>query len=690
MTLSARHFPPLPCLIKKPSPLWFALALAIPNWALADMGQTEEDLYFTDVPTVFSASRLAQPMSETPGFVTLIDREMIKASGAREIADLMRLVPGFQVTSRNFGTAARVTYHGLSTDDYSPRLQVLIDGRSQYSPLFRGGVNWDLIPVAIEDIERIEVVRGSNVAAYGTNAFMGVVNIITLDASQAQGTTIAAASGTRGIHDEYLRFGGKVNDATFRITYQQQADDGIVGSGGQLNWPNGQNKRFFDFRSDIPLTIDDEIQIGFGKLEGKMQVGRIDNPPDNTDPLRTLTASTEYAQVSWRRALGSGDELNVRLHSTEDRLVDRFTNNLTNTFNGHTEGQPNDTLDYGGIAERRELELAHTVQANAATRIVWGAGTRTETVTSAYNFYAGSASRNVNRAFSHLEWRPSSAWLINLGGSSDTDTDTGHHFSPRASVSYHLNEAHTLRAGITRSYRLPSLYEYSGYQYYGATGVTPGQQTNFIADGKVQAEELLSREIGYFGEFKAWHASLDIRAFDERIPNLIQIVKKSTTDPSPDYATNAIDVHITGVEYQVRWEPQESTRITFGQTVSQILAEQISFQTGYDAGEITKISQQTEASMPRTSSNLMLMQKLPQALQLSIMVAQQDDIRWTRNSNTLIGYTRVDWRLAKPFKVGTKRGEVAYVVQCESGDHKELIPDSTVGNRQWLTLRLDL
>ena len=85
----------------------------------------------------------------------------------------------------------------------------------------------------------------------------------------------------------------------------------------------------------------------------------------------------------------------------------------------------------------------------------------------------------------------------------------------------------------------------------------------------------------------------------------------------------------------------------------------------------------------------MLMQKLPSDLDLSIMVSQQDGMSWTPNT-PITGYTRVDWRLAKPFQVGSKHGEVAYVVQSEQGDHLELNKTSITGNRQWLTLRLDL
>ena len=121
---------------------------------------SEED-FLGEVPVVLSATRLEQPEWEVPSAVTVIDREMIRASGVRDVADLFRLVPGMQV-GYQYGHRPVVTYHGLS-DQGSRRMQVLIDGRSIYSPFF-GGVFWVDQPLAIEDIERIEVIRSPNSA----------------------------------------------------------------------------------------------------------------------------------------------------------------------------------------------------------------------------------------------------------------------------------------------------------------------------------------------------------------------------------------------------------------------------------------------------------------------------------------------------------------------------------------------
>ena len=174
-------------------------------------GEASERDFLDELPVVLSASRLVQPLADAPGAVTIIGRDLIKASGAREIVDLFRLVPGFQV-GMAYGSAPVVAYHGLA-DEYSRHMQVLVDGRSVYSPYFLGSITWNSLRLSLDDIERIEVLRGSNSAAYGANAFMGVINIVTRHPSQSQGAYLSATQGNQGIGDQVLRSpGGNLSD----------------------------------------------------------------------------------------------------------------------------------------------------------------------------------------------------------------------------------------------------------------------------------------------------------------------------------------------------------------------------------------------------------------------------------------------------------------------------------------------
>ncbi|MEI8169567.1 MAG: Plug domain-containing protein, partial [Rhodoferax sp.] len=137
----------------------FICILGWTGLASAQLPETvSEKDFLSDMPIVLSVSRLPQRLDETPGAVTILDRDMIRLSGARDVADLLRLVPGFQTSTTFENVAPMASYHG-GFGGYSNRVQVLVDGRSAYSPYFIGSIETGMQTVALQDIERIEVLR---------------------------------------------------------------------------------------------------------------------------------------------------------------------------------------------------------------------------------------------------------------------------------------------------------------------------------------------------------------------------------------------------------------------------------------------------------------------------------------------------------------------------------------------------
>ena len=154
------------------------------------------------IPTVISATRLSQSILDTPASMTVIDRAMIRALGARELPDILRLVPGM-VVGRESGSEAFVGYHGTSADG-ARRMQVLVDGRSIYEAAL-ARIDWIGLPLDVEDIERIEVVRGPNSATYGANSFFAVVNIITRNVQEVPNAELLLRAGDDTIRDGFAR-----------------------------------------------------------------------------------------------------------------------------------------------------------------------------------------------------------------------------------------------------------------------------------------------------------------------------------------------------------------------------------------------------------------------------------------------------------------------------------------------------
>ena len=141
---------------------------------------------------VTSVARKAEPLGQTAAAVTVITSEDIRRTGVTSIAEALRLVPGMQVARINASTWA-ISARGFSSQ-LSDKMLVLMDGRTVYSPVF-AGVFWELQDLVLDDIERIEVVRGPGATLWGTNAVNGIVNIITKSSHQTSSTTIVATGG---------------------------------------------------------------------------------------------------------------------------------------------------------------------------------------------------------------------------------------------------------------------------------------------------------------------------------------------------------------------------------------------------------------------------------------------------------------------------------------------------------------
>jgi iron complex outermembrane receptor protein len=694
---------------------------------LSQAALAEDDLYFGELPIVASVSRLPQRLSEAPGSVTVIDREMIRASGFRTVEDLLRLVPGFQVSSHNQDPAL-VAYHGLTggmnTEEYTPRVQVLIDGRSQYSPLFKSGVNWNLLPVVLENIERIEVTRGSNTVTYGSNAALGVINIITQDTSQTKGWLVSANRGVNQVRDETLRWGGKVGEADVRFTAHQVGDNGVQQAKYGASWYPGADSRrseVFDLKADLALSARDELQFSLSQAGDKSQIGRSNG--DLKYPLWYLTTSSTALGLQWRRIESANEEFKLRYNYTQDRSSGSYVERSTfssYSSNGTQNAIGFNLIDAGGSSQVHELEFEHIKPLAEQTRLVWGMSGKSIALSSLLQFSSTQwLHRTVYRTFGNVEHRPSQDWLFNLGASLEQDSLSGLQFDPRLSASYHLNADNTLRAVASRAHRTPSLYEYMGrIEKFGVDPITSLTIKNleYLGQG-VTPERIDTLEFGYLGEWKALRASLDVRAFREHVPNRIQIVPMALPASSPDDhdgfngrngigsvsntlypngradgAVNFENVVIRGYEYQARWQPFESTRLIYSNSFVTITADPYNVGVVADSlGDNTdKISRQTRESAPVRAQSAMLIQRLPYDVQASVMYFQSGPLRWRRNAPAMNDATeRFDWRLAKSFRIGSSRAELAYTVQMANESQQGRQVYRLADKINWLSLRLE-
>lgn len=627
---------------------------------------SEKD-FFEDMPVVLSVSRLPQRLDETPGAVTVLDRDFIRRTGARDVADLLRLVPGFQTSTSFEPDAPQASYHG-AFGNYSARIQVLVDGRSVYSTYFFGSVAPGLMSVALEDIERIEVLRGSNSAAYGARAMLGVINIVTRHTLDTLGMQAKVTGGENGVRDAQTALGWATDKASYRLSMDTRADDGLAGSFGH-NFVRRAN-----FRSDWRLSLTDDVQFRVGTMDidsGRGFEGNVANPQHD----RFYESS--FAQLDWRRTLGADEDLALTLARTQETYRDSAPYSLLPLgVNGSI------NLDVSGTTRNDSVTLQHTFRSGAGLRVVWGGEWRREQIASlpVYNT-STTLVTDFHRLFANAEWRMAPHLLLNVGLMAEHSSDSGSSYAPRLMLNWHVSPGHTLRAGSSKAYRPPSQLEKRGDIRYAYNGRL--LQVNTLARGDIAPENILVHEIGYLGDFPQWDASIDVRAFQERLGGLVrrqQYTLPAGTSLLPsnpwDYY-NAEDLSIEGFEYQLKWRPWQGAYVGFNQAYTKI-----SFLR-------PTIDPNTAFVVPDVASTLFFTQKLPGGLEATLTHQDSGAVSLQGSGRNIQSMTRTDLRLSKTLQWGNKRGELALVVQNLGVPYLDFDRTFSFQRRAFVTLRLD-
>lgn len=641
----------------------------------AAAAELSEQDYFSELPTVLTVSRLAQPLDDTPGAVTIIDRATIRRSGARELADVLRLVPGYLVGGFN-GANPGVAYHA-PIDELGARNLVLIDGRSAYSTYYQGSTHRGMMGVLLEDIERIEVLRGSNSAAYGANAMFGVINVITRNTADTQGVEASVTAGAGGINDNHARIGWGNEQASFRLSTGRRGDSGY----GNAN--DDKLVSQLHFRGDLRPAVDQELMVSAGVAQTAAGDGFPLGSTNNQwggNPLRTTYFRDAYLHGQWRKQLSDVDEVKLTANFTEETHRDAFPYAL----------DPSVLISSSGRGRRVNLELQHQVGVRPGLRAVWGAGYKYEEALSAALYAKDDAvSFHEERLFGNLEWQPHPLWLINAGGFLGKNSWTGTYFAPRLMANLHVLPDHTLRAGVTESARMPTLFERAADVRYIFSRAAPFPYSLFsspanpyryyAARGNVGMEKLLSREVGYFGNFRDRRLTLDVRGYIENMDDRIDRDTYSIPpNPRVNDFINAWAFKVRGIEYQLRWKPFETTEIWLNQSFQRLIWDSSARQVG-------------DHLPPSHATTIALFQKLPLELDLSVMFHAMGAMTWRNAVEQLPGRHRVDVRLARPFRIGSTRAEAALTVQAANGGYPEflLTENFKFERRAYGTLRLE-
>lgn len=608
------------------------LVSAFAPQAFAASEYPSEQAYFQDFPVVLSASRLTQPLSEAPNAMTVIDRGMIAASGFRTIAELFRLVPGMYV-GYDSGHLPFVSYHG-TTDQYARRMQVLVDGRTVFLPPL-GGVDWLDIPLHMDDIERIEVIRGPAAASYGANSLQGVISIITRDAASREGAAVTLTGGNGGIADASAHLGVHGDNLDYRLTLSNRVDDGY-----DLRVLNdGSETRQINLRGNYRFNTRDNLDFQLGYSDGTRGAG---NLLRLTELFRDVRTSSDFQQFDWSRALSDGGELKLKYYHISRSYMDNSSQAIDkDEFQAH----------------RHELGLQHTILMGDSNRLVWGGTARYDTAASTMLFKQPQ-SLQLLQVFAHDELRINHSLLVNLGAMFEDDGMGHQNLSPRASLNYHVTPDHTLRASASVAYRSPVMVEQSANTSYTVS-------RPFRSVGNLSPEKVSSREIGYLGEFRELGISVDARVYQDHVSDYIFLDPQPTAPLSFSFS-NLYGAKFQGIEGTLKYRWSEQGHLVFNyshQRASCAISGTMTMPAFMPL--LQTYVDQCPFLVPPDSGSILLTEQLTPNLQVSAGYYHQEkvqvlDAQWPQNL-----MRRLDLRVAYAFgRQGVPGGgEVALAVQ---------------------------
>ncbi len=542
--------------------LTLAVALAGPGPMAAELPEATdislEDLLKVEVT---SASRKAQRLNDVAAAVFVVSREDIDRSGATSIPEVLRMVPGVEV-ARLANNRWAVSVRGFN-NRFANKLLVLMDGRSIYSPIF-SGVLWENEDTLLEDIDRIEVIRGPGAAMWGANAVNGVINIITRRARDTQGNLLVAGAGTEDRAFAAFRHGGATDDGHYRVWGKAFRRDQAVTAGGRSGndyWHAGR----VGFRGDWSLAAGHRLMVSGQAYSGptgdRWQAPDVSSPSGITltDIRQTGKGAHLLGRNEW--TLAGGSEMTLQAY------VDHSDIELEGAFREHRT-----TVD---------VDFQHRLLLAAKHDVIWGLGYRysRDRIDSGTLIVVQPDQRSLAlaSAFVHddVTLIPDTLRLM-LGIRLEDSSFTGFEPMPNARLMWTPSDSQSLWAAVSRAVRTPSRAELDAQVDLSVLPVgAPGNPAplpiltrNFPDDHKLKVERVTAYEVGYRQQFGPT-LSADIAAFYNQYNDLraTSLGGQALVLGRPPYIVqdifpdNSVKARTTGIELAFDWYPLPWWRI---------------------------------------------------------------------------------------------------------------------------------
>ena len=550
---------------------------------------------------VTSVSKRPEKLTEVPSAIQVITQEDIRRSGATSLPEALRLASNLevaQVDSQQWAISAR----GFSSTTAN-KLQVLIDGRTVYTPLF-SGVFWDVQDTLLEDIDRIEVISGPGATLWGANAVNGVINVITKNAKDTQGLLLEGGAGSELHGFGGVRYGGTLSSNVHYRVYGKFFDrDSTVlhnGRDATNDWNMGQG----GFRLDW-----DASEANLLTLQGDYYGGRIAQAGTNGD----IDVTGGNVIGRWSHTISENSDFKLQLY------YDRTHRDIPGTF-----AEDLNTYD---------IDFQHRFPIGEWNDIIWGLG---------YRLIEDDVGNTPTLAF--LPARVSRQWFggfvqdeialvkdrlnLTLGTKIEHNDYTGFEYQPSARLAWKFTERQTVWGAVSRAVRTPSRIDNELF----APGTPPFTLlqggTNFVS------EELLAYELGYRIQPHP-RLSLSLAGFYNDYDKLRSTERVNPSTPFPLFIGNGQKGETYGAEFTADYRVTDSWRLRAGYTELRVHVRPKSGSTDTSHGS-------GESHDPNHQFSLRSSLDLPGHLQLDAALRYVSEI----DNQKVPAYSELDVRLA--------------------------------------------
>lgn len=388
---------------------------------------------------VTTQSKEPTGIRNTPAAIYVLTADDIRRSGVTSVPDALRLVPGVNVFRVNGSRNWAVGIRGLA-DQFSRYVLVLIDGRSVYTPLF-GGVLWTINNVMLEDIDRIEVIRGPGGTIWGADAVNGVINIITKHSEETKGALLSTGGGNVDENTEDLRYGserdgwawradafGFVRSPEYHIQNQPSYDSSRDAQAGfRLDRNSGPNE----------LTFQGDIYWGkFGDAQSLSTY----QPPATSISYQSTNVSGGNLRTRWRRRFADKSDIYLQAYWSHDHRI------------GSNFGEERDTYD---------VDFLHRLAPTPHQQFTWGAGIRMSPSTTtrtvpADGFNPTDRTESIYNGFLQEEFRLiPGKFSLTIGSKLEHNNYTGFEYQPNARLLFTPADKFSAWASVSRAVRIP-------------------------------------------------------------------------------------------------------------------------------------------------------------------------------------------------------------------------------------------